>query len=135
MGSGERADPLTDAPKQTRWPPIPPVQAGLRCRCPRCGRGALFRGLLTVNPRCPACGLDLAPHDAGDGPAVFVILILGALVVPLALLLESALAPPTWLHLVVWPPVIVGLAILLLRPMKATLVAYHFRNLRHLYDE
>ena len=111
------------------------VAAGLKGRCPRCGRGALFRGLLTVRERCEICGLDLAPHDAGDGPAVFVILILGALVVPLALLLESALAPPTWVHLIVWPPVIVGLAVLLLRPMKAILVACHFRNLRHLYDE
>jgi uncharacterized protein (DUF983 family) len=126
---------LTDAPRQTGWPPVPPIQAGLRCRCPRCGRGALFRGLLTVNAQCRVCGLDLAPHDAGDGPAVFVILILGALVVPLALWLEFAAAPPVWLHLVIWPPAIFVLAILMLRPIKATLVAYHYRNLRHLYDE
>jgi uncharacterized protein (DUF983 family) len=107
----------------------------LACRCPRCGRGRLFKGLLTVNEICPVCGLDLTPHDAGDGPAVFVIFILGALVVPLALALESVAEPPIWVHLIVWPPVIIGLAIVLLRPMKATLIAYHFRNLRHLYDE
>ena len=55
--------------------------------------------------------------------------------VPLALWLEAAWAPPTWVHLAVWPPVIIALAILMLRPMKATLVAYHFKNLRHEYDE
>jgi uncharacterized protein (DUF983 family) len=117
-----------------RWPEVSPVSAGLRCRCPRCGQGPLFKGLLTVAERCSVCGLDLTPHDSGDGPAVFVILVLGAVVVPLALALEAWAAPPTWVHLVVWPPVIVALAIALLRPMKATLVAYHFRNLRHEYD-
>ena len=127
---------MTDTPPTApTWPSIPPMQAGLGCRCPRCGRGRLFKGLLTVNEHCPVCGLDLTPHDAGDGPAVFVIFILGALVVPLALALESVAEPPIWLHLVVWPPIIIGLAIALLRPMKATLIAYHFRNLRHLYDE
>ena len=117
-----------------RWPEIPPFSAGLRCRCPRCGEGRLFVGLLTVAPRCTVCGLDLSRHDTGDGPAVFVILALGIVVVPLALMLESFAAPPIWVHLVVWPPVILGLAILLLRPMKATMVAFHFKNLRHEYD-
>jgi len=110
------------------------MRAGLACRCPRCGHGRLFRGLLTVAERCAVCGLDLSPHDSGDGPAVFVIFILGAVVVPLALLLEVYAEPPMWLHLVIWPPGIIAMAIALLRPMKATLVAYHYKNLRHEYD-
>jgi uncharacterized protein (DUF983 family) len=117
-----------------RWPEVPPIRAGLRCRCPRCGQGRLFEGLLAVRPRCEVCGLDLSPHDSGDGPAVFVILILGALVVPLAFAFETAFEPPIWAHLLLWPPVIMVLAIAMLRPMKATLVAYHFKNLRHQYD-
>lgn len=117
------------------WPPVPPLQAGLKCRCPRCGRGKLFRGLLSVREKCAECGLDLSPHDTGDGPAVFVIFILGAVVVPLALMLEAAAAPPMWLHMVIWTPVIIALAIALLRPMKAILVAYHYKNLRHEYDK
>lgn len=111
------------------------MQAGLRCRCPRCGQGKLFKGLLTVNDTCAVCGLNLTPHDSGDGPAVFVIFALGIIVVPLALGFESVFQPPIWLHMVIWPPVIIGLAIAMLRPMKAVLVAYHFRNLRHEYDE
>lgn len=110
------------------------MTAGLRCRCPRCGKGRLFRGLLTVAGRCSECDLDFGPHDTGDGPAVFVILILGALVVPLAFGLEVLFEPPNWVHFVVWTPVIIGLAIAMLRPMKAMLVALHYKNLRHEYE-
>jgi uncharacterized protein (DUF983 family) len=79
--------------------------------------------------------LDLSAHESGDGPAVFVVFILGAVIVPLALWLELSQTPPIWVHLVVWPPVIVIFALILLRRMKAILVAYHFKNLRHEYDE
>jgi uncharacterized protein (DUF983 family) len=114
--------------------PVGPFSAGLRCRCPRCGRGRLYDGVLSVAPVCAACGLDLAKHDSGDGPAVFAIFILGAVVTPLAFVLEELAAPPLWVHLAVWTPVILGLAILLLRPMKATLIALHYKNFRHVYD-
>lgn len=127
--SDNAAGPSTD------YPPVSPMRAGLACRCPRCGRGKLFSGLLTVAERCPQCALDLTPHDTGDGPAVFVIFALGIVVVPLALLLDVVAAPPMWLHMAVWPPVIVALALAFLRPMKATLVAYHYKNLRHVYDQ
>ena len=81
------------------------------------------------------CDLDLSPHDTGDGASVFVIFLLGGIVVPLALKFEMIFGPPIWAHLVLWPPVIVGLGIVFLRPVKATLIAYHFKNLRHKYGE
>jgi uncharacterized protein (DUF983 family) len=105
-----------------------PIAIGLKCRCPRCGEGRLYEGFLTVAERCTVCGLDLQKADSGDGPAVFIIFILGFIVVPLALLLESAVAPPLWLHLVIWPPVIVGGALALLRPAKGILIALQFRH-------
>jgi len=105
-----------------------PIAIGLKCRCPRCGEGRLYEGFLTVAERCNVCGLDLRKADSGDGPAVFIIFILGFVVVPLALLLESAVAPPLWLHLVIWPPVIVGGALALLRPAKGILIALQFRH-------
>jgi uncharacterized protein (DUF983 family) len=111
-----------------RYLPVPVLAAALRCRCPRCGQGKLFDGLLTVAPRCSACGLDLAAQDAGDGPAVFVVLILGALVVGLALLVEVKFAPPFWVHLVLWTPVVIGGAIAMLRPLKAWLIAMQYRH-------
>jgi uncharacterized protein (DUF983 family) len=125
---------LTPSTLPPSWPRISPIQAGLRCRCPRCGRGALYAGVLSLAACCSICDLDLSANDAGDGPAVFVILILGAIVVPLALWLELSLAPPIWVHIAIWPPVIVALSVLMLRLMKAILVAYHFQNLRHEYD-
>jgi len=74
------------------------------------------------------CGLDLKKEDSGDGPAVFVILILGALIVPLAIGVEVLFHPPEWVHLVIWPPVILAGAIALLRPFKATMIALQFRH-------
>ena len=107
---------------------VSPYAAGLRCRCPRCGDGPLFEGLLTVRETCTVCGLDLRAHDAGDGPAVFVILILGALVVTMALIVEVKLEPPLWVHALIWPVVILAGAIGMLRPLKATLVALQFQH-------
>ena len=110
------------------YSPQPPILTGLKGGCPRCGRGHLFKGYLEVRPACEKCGLDFSFADAGDGPAVFVILILGFVVVGLALWVELAFSPPTWLHLALWTPLIIGGAILLLRPFKATLIALQFRH-------
>jgi uncharacterized protein (DUF983 family) len=105
-----------------------PVRAALGCRCPRCGRGRLFSGLLTVLPRCEVCGLDLSGQDAGDGPAVFVIFILGLVVVGLAAIVEVAFAPPIWVHLTLWTPLILIGAVAMLRPFKAGLIALQYRH-------
>ena len=113
----------------TDYPPVSLTTAAFGCRCPRCGRGKVFAGLLTVVPRCPVCGLDISAQDAGDGPAVFVILILGAVVVLLAAVVEIKFAPPIWVHVVLWLPTTLGGAILLLRPLKACLIALQYRHL------
>ncbi len=105
-----------------------PYKTGLLCRCPRCGDGRLYRGLLTVAERCEACGFDLSAQDSGDGPAVFVILVLGAVVVALALITESALAPPLWVHAVLWPPLILGGAVVMLRVFKSLLISMQYRH-------
>jgi uncharacterized protein (DUF983 family) len=111
------------------YPPVSLLTAALGCRCPRCGRGKVFAGLLTVVPRCAVCGLDISAQDAGDGPAVFVILILGALVVLLAALVEIKFEPPIWVHIALWLPTTLAGAILLLRPLKAGLIALQYRHL------
>ena len=84
--------------------------------------------MLTVRPSCPACGLDLSAQDAGDGPAVFVIFLLGLIVVGLAAIVEIRFAPPIWLHMLLWTPLILGGAILLLRPFKAGLIALQYKH-------
>ena len=109
-------------------PGVSPIKAGLTCKCPCCGRGALYAGFLEVAERCGVCGLDFKKADSGDGPAVFLILILGAVVVPLALLLEAKAAPPMWVHVMIWPVVILGGAIGLLRPMKGLLIALQYHH-------
>jgi uncharacterized protein (DUF983 family) len=106
---------------------VPWLRAALACRCPRCGRGPLFQGLLTVRPMCAVCGIDFSAQDAGDGPAVFVILFLGLVVVALAAIVEIEFSPPIWVHLVLWTPLIIFGSIALLRPFKAGLIALQYR--------
>ncbi|MGQ0664727.1 MAG: DUF983 domain-containing protein [Pseudomonadota bacterium] len=113
---------------------VSPFRAGLGAKCPRCGVGALYAGLLAVREHCAVCGLDFRAQDAGDGPAVFVVLILGAVVAGLAVLLEAKVEPPFWVHAAIWPPVIVGGAIVMLRVIKATLIALQFRHRREDFD-
>jgi len=106
------------------------LHVGLTGRCPRCGKGHLFEGPLTLKLRdgCESCGLSYAFADSGDGPAVFVIIILGFLLMGAALVVEFKLAPPLWVHVVLWAPLAFIVAFGLLRPMKATLIALQYRN-------
>jgi uncharacterized protein (DUF983 family) len=108
--------------------PAPPLKVGLRGRCPRCGEGPLFKGFLATAPRCSRCGLDFTFIDTGDGPAVFVMLIVGFVVVALALVVEVAYMPPIWLHMVLWLPLTVILSLGILRPLKGLLIALQYRN-------
>jgi uncharacterized protein (DUF983 family) len=110
------------------WPPVEPIQAGLKGRCPRCGEGRLFKGLLTVSPRCGVCGLDNSFADAGDGPSVFVILIIGFVIVGLALWMEVTLNPPLWVHFMLWIPLIVVLSLVALRLIKGVLITLQYAN-------
>lgn len=105
------------------------IRTGLACRCPRCGMGKLYDGFLTVAPKCSVCGLALAEHDAGDGPAVFIIMILGFVVVGLALWVEVTFTPPLWVHAVLWPPVILGGALGMLRPLKGIMIANQYKHI------
>jgi uncharacterized protein (DUF983 family) len=104
------------------------LQAALRCRCPRCGKGKLFKGLLTLQPACLVCGLDFGQSDTGDAGAVGVVMVLGAVVVGMAVWVEFHFAPPLWVHAILWPAVTIPLAILITRPAKAALVAAQFRH-------
>ncbi len=105
-----------------------PITAGLLGKCPRCGKGHMFQGFLKVRPRCEVCGLELAFADSGDGPAFFVMSIVGIVVVALALWVEFAYAPPIWLHLVMWFALSVVLSLLLVRPSKGVLMALQYHH-------
>lgn len=110
------------------WPPVDPVATGLKGRCPCCGEGRLFSSFLTVAKQCGVCKLDYSFADAGDGPAVFVILIIGFVVVGLALWMEVSLAPPLWLHFLLWIPLTLVLSVGSLRLIKGVLIALQYRN-------
>lgn len=110
------------------YPPISPFSAGIRSRCPRCGQGKLYSGFLKVAERCNVCGLKLAHEDAGDGPAVFIILIYGFVMAGLATWVELSYEPPFWVHAVIFGPLIIVGSILLLRPFKAVMIALQYKH-------
>jgi uncharacterized protein (DUF983 family) len=113
-------------------PSAPPslILTGLLCRCPNCGKGPVFDGYIRVREACPVCGQHLADFEQGDGPAVFVMMILGFVVVGLVLFVELRYTPPLWVHGVLWLPVIIGGALAMLRPLKAIMVGIHYRHRR-----
>ena len=105
------------------------ILRGLRGSCPRCGKGKMFDGFLTVAPRCEQCGLDYSFVDSADGPAFFVLFISGFIVVGSALAVELAYAPPYWVHALLWTPLILLTTLGPLRPVKGLLISlqYHHR--------
>lgn len=107
---------------------------GLRGRCPHCGQGRMFRAFLKVADRCPACGEEFHHHRADDAPAYFVILIVGHIVVPLVLAVETAFAPPYWLHLSIWLPLILALTLGTLQPIKGAIVGWQWAHRMHGFD-
>ena len=105
------------------------IKKGLRCVCPKCENAPLFKSFYELHDTCPNCGLDLSKCDSADGPAVFLIFILGFLLVPLALLFEVYVEPPLWVHAVIWSIMTFGLTIGSLRPLKAYIIALQYKHL------
>lgn len=111
-----------------QFPPVDPVKTGLKGCCPRCGVGQLFGGVLSLKPSCASCGLDYSFADAGDGPAVFVILIVGFIVIGLVLWLQVSYGPPIWVHLLLFAPLTILLSLLSLRWCKGIFIALQYRH-------
>ncbi len=116
---------------------VNPVITGLRCRCPNCGEGPLFEGFLRVTERCKVCGYDLRAADSGDGPAVFIILVVGFIACFGILITEVTLQPPIWVLLVTWLPFGAALTLGLIRPFKGVMLAmqFHHKASEHRSDE
>ena len=122
---GGRLVEITVAQDQTT---SSPVVTGLKGRCPRCGKGHMFQGFLKIRPTCEVCGLDLAFADAGDGPAFFVMSIVGIIVVALALWVEFTYEPRIWVHLVMWFTLTAVLSLAMVRPLKGVMVALQYHH-------
>ncbi len=103
-------------------------EAALFGLCPRCGARTLFDSWVGFAQRCRACGLDYARFNVGDGPAAFLTLVIGALVVVLAIWLQIAAAPPWWVHAMLWVPLVVAGTIVGLRLSKAALLVREYRE-------
>jgi len=110
------------------------LKRGIGCVCPACGQVRMFRALLKVNDNCPACGEALHHHRADDFPAYLNIILVGHIVVPLVLFVETAFAPAYWIHLVIWLPLTLILAFALMHPIKGAVVAWQWAMRMHGFD-
>jgi uncharacterized protein (DUF983 family) len=122
----------TGAEKRDVWTAL---KRGFRGCCPRCGEGKLFRAFLKVDDHCSVCGLDFTPHRADDLPAYLVIVIVGHIVVPLALIIETNYSPPVALQLAIYLPATVIASLLLLQPVKGAVVGVQWALRMHGFDE
>ncbi|HWZ38911.1 MAG TPA: DUF983 domain-containing protein [Bradyrhizobium sp.] len=111
------------------------MKRGFRGRCPRCGEGRLFRAFLKVDNNCSVCGLDFTPHRADDLPAYLVIVIVGHIVVPLALIIETDYSPPVALQLSIYLPLVLVLSLVLLQPVKGAVVGLQWALRMHGFDD
>jgi uncharacterized protein (DUF983 family) len=114
--------------------PMADIWRGLRGRCPCCGKGRIFRAFLKVADRCDVCGEELYHQRADDFPAYLVIVIVGHVVGAMILFVEVAYAPPIWVHVALWPPLILGLALGLLQPIKGAVVALQWHLGMHGFE-
>ena len=111
------------------------MKRGFRCRCPRCGEGKLFRAFLKVDNSCSVCELDYTPHRADDLQAYLVIVIVGHIVVPAVLWIETNYAPAVWLQLAIYLPLTFIMSLLLLQPVKGAVVGFQWALRMHGFDE
>lgn len=103
------------------------MAATLAGLCPRCGAKTLFNGWINFAEKCRGCGLDFAGFNVGDGPAAFLILIVGAILVAGAITVELMFEPPFWVHLI-WLPIGLGLTVFGLRVGKAVLLSQEYTH-------
>ncbi|MBR1152922.1 MULTISPECIES: DUF983 domain-containing protein [unclassified Bradyrhizobium] len=111
------------------------MKRGFMCRCPRCGEGKLFRAFLKVDDHCKTCGLDYTPHRADDLPAYLVIVIVGHIVVPVVLWVETNYSPAIWLQMAIYLPFTFLSSLLLLQPVKGAVVGFQWALRMHGFDE
>ena len=107
---------------------------GLHGRCPNCGRGRIFRAFLKVADTCSECGEEFHHQRADDFPAYLVIVVVGHLVVPLILHVEMVYQPAYWIHAVLWLPLTLALALLLIQPIKGAVIALQWRAGMHGFE-
>ena len=117
-----------ELPKRPVWPAM---WRGFRKHCPECGKGKVFSGYTKVKPECGHCGLELHHQRADDAPAYFTILIVGHLIASSILITEKIAHPPTWLHMMIWIPLCIGLSLFLLPRIKGALIALQWALRMH----
>jgi uncharacterized protein (DUF983 family) len=135
---------MSEATQSTTWSSDAPsphrdawlaIKRGLRGRCPRCGQGKLFRAFLKTSDACSVCGQDFSHHRADDLPAYLVIVVVGHIVVPAGLWIETNYSPSVLLQLALYLPFTLVSSVLLLQPVKGAVVGLQWAFRMHGFDD
>lgn len=103
-------------------------KAALFGLCPQCDAKSMFAGPVAFSEKCDSCGLDYSSFNVGDGPAALLTMVIGAVIIVLAFLLDIAVRPPFWIHAVIWIPVTIAMVVVCLRAAKGALLTLEYRN-------
>jgi len=109
--------------RRTRPSFLVAVGRGIRGRCPNCGEGRLFRAYLKQVDACAVCGEPWGHIRADDAPPWLTILIVGHIVVPAAMAVESEGLLPFWASMTLWPLLALALSLLILPRAKGAFIA------------
>jgi len=110
------------------------MKRGFLCRCPNCGEGALFNRYLKSVPACSHCGEDLSHHRADDAPPYFTIMIVGHIVVPIMVTVFLLTEWSNLTHMLIWIPITLAMTLLLLQPIKGTIIGLQWALYMHGFD-
>ncbi|MFD1696845.1 DUF983 domain-containing protein [Roseibium aestuarii] len=134
LDDGARAAPAVERPERRERNVLQSMVRGSLNRCPHCGKGKLFKGYLTTNYACSACGEEFHHHRADDAPPYFTITLVGHIIIPALLAVEMLYRPALWIHMALWLPLTLILSLVFLRPIKGALVGLQWALFMHGFD-
>lgn len=110
------------------------IGKGLRCRCPNCGEGKVFRAYLKVADTCNVCGEELKWHKADDLPPYLAIIIVGHIIIGLMLELEAFAPQAPWIYLATMVSLALIMPLAMLPSIKGAVVGLQWANYMHGFD-
>ncbi len=117
--------------EESERPLMRSIGRGMRCTCPACGTGRLFRAFLKPVDMCSVCDEEIHHHRADDLPAYLVIVVVGHVLLTGFLLTDTVFPMSPWAHLSIWAPLSVLAALMTIQPIKGAVIGFQWACRMH----